>query len=182
VLPLIRDRWSPRSFDGSDMPQEDLEVILEAAGWAASAFNHQPWRFVYAHRSDEAAFARLLDGLIPFNQSWAKDAAVLVYVVSQEAMGDKPNHSHSFDAGAAWANMALQATALGYHAHGMTGVDFAKARDLLKVPEGYRIEAAIAIGRRAPAERLPEGLREKEVPSTRKPVREVAFSGTFPQA
>ena len=179
VIPIIVERWSPRAFDGSAVPQEDLDTILEAAAWAPSAYNHQPWRFVYAHRADEAAFARLLGGLIPFNQSWAKDAGVMLYVISEEMMGDNPNHSHSFDAGAAWANMALQATAMGYHAHGMTGVDFAAARDALGVPEGYRIEAAVVLGRRAPAERLPEGLREREVPSGRRPLNEIAFAGTF---
>lgn len=179
VLPIIVNRWSPRAFDGSAMPQEDLDAILEAATWAPSAYNHQPWRFVYAHRADEAGFARLLGGLIPFNQSWAKDAAVLLYVLSEQQMGDNANHSHSFDAGAAWANLALQATAMGYHAHGMTGLDFAAAKDALGVPEGYRIEAAVALGRQGPAAQLPEGLREREVPSARKPLAEVAFAGTF---
>jgi len=183
VLPIIVERWSPRSFDGSAMPQEDLDVIFEGATLAASAFNYQPWRFLYAHRADAALFAQFLEPLIAFNQSWAKDASVLLYVLSEENMvsdkGANPNHSHSFDAGAAWANLALQATALGYHAHGMTGVDFAKAREVLNVPEGFRIEAAVAIGKQAPAERLPEMLREREVPSGRKPVSEVAWPGKF---
>ncbi len=183
VLPIIVERWSPRSFDGSAMPQEDFDVILEGAALAPSAFNYQPWRFLYAHHADAALFAEFLEPLIAFNQSWAKDASVLLYVISEENMvsdkGANPNHSHSFDAGAAWANLALQATALGYHAHGMTGVDFAKAREVLKVPEGFRIEAAVAIGKQAPAERLPEMLREREVPSDRKPVGEVAWSGPF---
>lgn len=183
ILPIIRERWSPRSFDASAMPQEDLETILEAATLAASAFNYQPWRFVYAHHADEETFAGLLDPLIPFNQSWARNASVLLYIVSEEAMvganGAKPNHSHSFDAGAAWAHMALQATAMGYFAHGMTGVDFGRAREVLEVPEGFRIEAAIALGRRAPAELLPEPLRAREVRSDRKPVSEVASAGKF---
>jgi len=108
---------------------------------------------------------------------------VLIFVVSEEAMvtdkGSNPNHSHSFDAGAAWANLALQATALGYHAHGMTGVDFDAARTALKVPEGFRVEAAVAIGTQTTPEGLPEYLREREVPSTRKPVGEIAWSGAF---
>lgn len=183
VLPIIVERWSPRSFDGSAMPQEDLDVILEGAALAPSAFNYQPWRFLYAHHADAALFAEFLEPLIAFNQSWAKDASVLLYVISEENMvsdkGSNPNHSHSFDAGAAWAHLALQATALGYHAHGMTGVDFARARDVLNVPDGFRIEAAVAIGKQAPAERLPEMLREREVPSGRKPVSEVAWPGKF---
>lgn len=183
VLPIIVDRWSPRSFDRSDLPQEDLDVILEAAGWAASAFNYQPWRFLFAHRADSATFESFLSTFVPFNQSWAKDASVLMFAVSDEFMrsekGNEPNHTHSFDTGAAWANMSLQANALGYHTHGMSGVDFAKAAEILNVPEGFRVDAAIAIGRQAPAENLPEGLREREVPSDRKPVAEIAWSGPF---
>lgn len=185
VLPVIVERWSPRAFDGSEVPQADLDVILEAAGLAASAFNYQPWRFPYAHRADSALFDSFISALVPFNQSWAKDAGVVLYAVSDEAMrsdkGANPNHSHSFDTGAAWANLALQAAALGYHSHGMTGVDFAKAAEVLNLPEGFRVEAAIVIGRKAPAEVLPEGLREREVPSTRKPVAEFAWAGPFPQ-
>lgn len=182
VHQLFIDRWSPRSFDESAMPQEDLDVILEAAGWAPSAFNHQPWRFLYARR-DDANWERFLSLLIPFNTSWAKDAAVLVFVVSDTTMGDgddaKPSHSHSFDSGAAWAQMALQATLMGYHAHGMTGLEFDKAREELAIPEGFRLEAAVAIGRRDTPERLPEGLRGGEVPSPRKPLGEIAFAGNF---
>ena len=185
VLPLIAQRWSPRSFDASDLPQADLDVIFEAAGLAPSASNYQPWRFLYAHRGNSALFGDYLSALIPFNQSWAKDASVLVFAISEEnRVGTEttPNHSHSFDAGAAWSNLGLQAVALGYHTHGMTGVDFARAREVLGVPDGFRIEAAIAIGRRAPAEKLPEGLREREMPSPRKPVAEIAFAATFPKS
>lgn len=178
VHQLLLDRWSPRSFDESAMSQQDLDVILEAAGKAPSAFNHQPWRFLYAHRGD-ANWDRFLSLLIPFNASWAKDASVLIFIVSETTMGDNPFYSHSFDAGAAWAQMALQATHLGYHAHGMTGVAFDKAAAELGVPEGFRLEAAVAIGRRDVPERLPESLREREVRSDRKPLSEIAIAGGF---
>ena len=183
VLPLIVERWSPRAFDESEMPQEDLDAIFEAAGWAPSAFNYQPWKFLYARRGD-ANWDRFLSLLIPFNAGWAKDASVLAFVVSDTVL-EKPDgstdplHSHSFDAGAAWALLALQATALGYHTHGMAGVDFDKARVELGIPDRYRLEAGLAIGRRDSAERLPEGLREREVPSDRKPVSEIAIAGNF---
>ena len=180
--PLFTERWSPRSFDESAMPQEDLDVIFEAAGWAPSAYNIQPWKFLYAHRGDEN-WDSFLSLLIEFNQSWAKDASVLVFIVSNTQQGrgeDKsPNYSHSFDAGSAWAQMALQATALGYHAHGMTGLQFDKARQELGLPDDYRLEAAVAIGRRDTPERLPEGLREREVPSDRLPLSEIAIAGNF---
>lgn len=179
---LFIDRWSPRSFDATEMPQEDLDVILEAASWAPSAFNYQPWRFLYARRGD-TDWERFLSLLIPFNAGWAKDAAVLIFIVSDTRMGDgddaKPLHSHSFDAGAAWAQMALQATVMGYHAHGMTGIDFDRATRELGIPENFRLEAAVAIGRRDRPERLPEELQAREAPSSRKPIAEIAFAGGF---
>jgi len=182
VLPLLVERWSPRAFDGSAMPQEDLEVILEGAGLAPSAFNYQPWRFLYSHR-DDANWDLFLSLLVPFNASWAKDASLLLFIVSDSLMQQgetaNPSHSHSFDAGAAWAQMALQATALGYHAHGMSGIDYERARTELAVPERFRIEAAVAIGRKGSPDSLPEGLREREVPSGRKPVAAVSVAGRF---
>lgn len=182
ILPLIRERWSPRSFDASAMPQADLEVLLEAAGLAPSAYNIQPWTFLYAHRED-ANWERFLSLLVEFNQGWAKDASVLLFAVSKTTMGHgeqvSPSHSHSFDAGAAWQNLALQAAHMGYAAHGMTGVDFARAATELAVPDDHRVEAAIAVGRPAPADRLPEFLRDKEVVSGRKPVAEIMRAGSF---
>ena len=182
ILPLIIERWSPRSFTGEAMPSEDLEVILEAAGLAPSAYNIQPWTFLYAHRGDEN-WDRFLSLLVEFNQSWAKDASVLLFAVSDTlARGGSephPNHSHSFDAGSAWQNLALQSAHMGYAAHGMTGVDFARAASELRVPADHRVEAAIAIGKQAPADRLPEMLRDKEAPSGRKPVGEIMRAGNF---
>jgi nitroreductase len=179
---LFVDRWSPRAFDESAIPNEDLEAIFAAAGLAPSAFNYQPWTFLYARRGD-ANWDRFLSLLVPFNQTWAKDAAVLVFIVSdsKNRSGAEPTdfYSHSFDAGAAWAHMALQAHHLGYHAHGMTGIDFDRARAELGVPADHRIEAAVAIGRRDHPDRLPEALRAREVPSTRKPVSEIAIPGNF---
>ena len=174
------DRWSPRAFDGSTIPDADLATILDAARWAPSAYNYQPWRLLYAKR-ESADWARFLDILIPFNQSWAKDAGVLIIFVSEETMGspDKPNHSHSFDTGAAWAGVASQAHLLGYHTHGMSGIDLAKARTELGVPDGFRVEAAVAIGRIGDPATLPEGLREREVPSDRKPLDQIAYPGNF---
>lgn len=182
VEKLIVDRWSPRAFDGSEMPQEDLDVIFEAAGWAPSAYNVQPWTFLYAHKGDEN-WDLLLSGLVEFNQSWAKDASVLVYVVSDKYMrsdkGNSENHSHSFDAGAAWALAAIQAQAMGYHTHGMTGLKFGEVEQLLGIPDDHRLEAAFVIGRAAGKEQLPDYLQEREVPSTRKPVSEITKAGKF---
>lgn len=179
---MIVERWSPRAFDGSEIPQEDLDVIFEAAGWAPSAFNAQPWTFLYARNGDEN-WDLLLSQLIEFNQGWAKNASALVFVVSDRFMrsdkGYNENHSHSFDAGAAWALAALQAHAMGYHTHGMTGLKFGEAEKALGIPQDHRLEAAFAIGRQAPKETLPDFLQEREVPSTRKPVSEIARAGKF---
>lgn len=181
ILPLILERWSPRSFDGTPVPEGELLAMFEAAGWAPSAFNVQPWTFLYA-RPGDAHWDRFLSVLIPFNQSWAKDAGALLFIVSQETSGSEgqPLYSHSFDAGAAWALLAIQAQHMGWYSHGMTGIDFDRARTELAIPEGCRLEAAVAIGRKAPAERLPEGLREREAPAPRKPVAEIAVAGPFP--
>jgi nitroreductase len=185
VHPLFLDRWSPRAFDGSDIPDEDLLTIFEAARWAPSAFNSQPWRFLYAKRGDEN-WQRFLSLLIPWNQSWAHSASVLIYILSDTlpmtGKDGQPagSHSHSLDAGAAWVSLALQATAMGYHAHGMSGVEFERARGELGVPERYRIEAAAVIGRIGDPAMLDEKMRAREVPSGRKPVGDFVFAGNFP--
>lgn len=182
VLPLLVERWSPRSFVAEPIPNEDLHVIFEGAALAPSAFNLQPWTFLYAQRGD-ANWDLFLSLLVPFNAGWAKDASALVFIVSDtlQKRGDQPAplYSHSFDAGAAWACMALQATALGYHVHGMTGIDFDRAVTELRIPADYRLEAAVAIGRIGSPDALPDGLREREFPSGRRPLAETVRPGRF---
>lgn len=179
---LIVDRWSPRAFDGTEMPQEDLDAILEAGGWAPSAYNVQPWTFLYAKKGD-ANWDLFLSQLIDFNAGWAKEAAALVFVVSDKYMrsdkGNSDNHSHSFDAGAAWVLAAIQAQALGYHTHGMTGLKFGEAEAALGIPADHRLEAAFAIGKQGDKSVLPEFLQEREVASNRKPLAEIAKAGKF---
>lgn len=184
VDPLFLERWSTRAFDGTAVPQQDIETLFDAARWAPSAFNYQPWRFLYAHR-DTPDWDRFLSVLVPFNQAWVKSAGAIVFVLSDTlsaAPGStdyQPSHSHSFDAGAAWAILALQATRLGYHTHAMTGVDFDAARKQLGVPDRFRIEAAIAIGKQGDKSILDEALAKGEVPSGRKPIEQFAFAGNF---
>jgi nitroreductase len=186
IDPLFLERWSPRAFDGSLVPQRDLETMLEAARWAPSAFNSQPWRFLYAHRGD-AHWDRFLELLVPFNQEWARHAAVLVYILSDTLpFADRktgepaPSLTHSYDAGAAWALLALQAWRMGYFAHGMSGIELERARTELEVPERYVIEAAAAIGRHGDPAILSEKLRARETPSGRNPLSDIAFHGSFP--
>lgn len=183
IDPIFVDRWSPRAFDPRPMDQTVLDTLLEAARWAPSAYNYQPWRFLYAHR-DDAHWQDFMSALIPFNQSWAANASVLLYVVSDTLMEMKPgeanpNHCHSFDAGAAWMSLALQAARSGLYAHGMSGVDFDAARKVLDLPDRFRPEAAVAIGYRGDPAGLAEHLREREAPSARKPLNEIGMAGRF---
>ena len=185
IEPLFLDRWSPRSFEPEIMPDEDLLTILEAARWAPSAFNIQPWHFLYAARNG-AHWDRFVGVLDDFNKAWARDASVLFVLLSDTLMPgdatrpDRVSSVNSFDAGAAWAHLALQATARGYHAHAMAGIDREHARSALAIPTRFRIEIAIAVGRRGAPERLASALAEREIPSDRKPLSRIASPGPFP--
>lgn len=182
IDPLFLLRWSPRAFDGSAITEDELMVLLEAARWAPSAYNLQPWRFSYALNGD-AHWGRYVDALIPFNQGWADKAAALVFIVSDTQMRDVEgaakgaNWSHSFDAGAAWAQLALQASMIGLAAHAMTGFEESKVRHAIDLPADYRPEAAVAIGRVGDPASLDAKLRDRETPSGRRSMEEVAFAG-----
>jgi len=184
VDPMFLHRWSPRAFTGEPMPDALLMSLFEAARWAPSAFNAQPWRFVYAHKGTET-WDRLFDVLIPYNQAWVKHASVLMYVISDrfrraEGREPVPIHSHSFDAGAAWGYLALQAHRIGWAAHGMAGFDLPRSYEVLGVDEAqFRVEAAIAVGRPSDKEILDEPYRSRETPSPRNPVSSFAFEGRF---
>ncbi len=184
IDPLFLERWSPRAFTGEPIPETELMTLFEAARWAPSSFNAQPWRFIWARR-DTGHWPRLLGLLSEYNQSWAKNAAALVVLVSKTTMlprgADKevPSVTHSLDAGAAWENLALQATRSGWAAHGMAGFDMPRAAVELGVPSGYRVEAAIAIGRRGDKSVLPEALQAREMPSDRLPLAQIVSEGRF---
>ena len=181
---LFLERWSPRAFTDEEMSEAELMTLFEAARWAPSSYNSQPWRFIYGRRGTPH-FDKLLGLLNEFNQSWAKRASALVILVSNSVMlppgKDKPvpSHSHSLDAGAAWGSLALQATLSGWQAHGMVGFDMARAFAELDVPEGFRVEAAIAIGRLGDKSMLPEGVAAREAPSSRVALADIAFEGSF---
>lgn len=182
VNELFLKRWSPRSLTGEAVAEEDLMAMFEAAGWAPSSYNNQPWKFVYAKSGDEYwdDFVNLMGD---FNQKWAENAGVLVVVISQNNSdhNGKPMRTHSFDTGAAWMNLALEAVSRGYVTHGMEGFDYDKAAELVGLPEGYTVEAMVAIGKQGPKEALPEEMAEKEQPSGRKDVSEFAMNGRFTQ-
>jgi nitroreductase len=184
IDPLFLERWSPRAFTSEAISERELLSLLEAARWAPSSYNSQPWRFLYARRDTEPwpQFLRLLN---EYNQSWAKSAAALLILVSKTTLlprgADKevPSYTHSLDAGAAWANLALQATRSGWAAHGMAGFDVPRTAVELGVPAGYRVEAAIAIGRPGDKSLLPEALRAREQPSDRLPLSQLVSEGRF---
>ena len=182
VDPLFLDRWSPRAFDGQPMPKDHLLTILDAAHWAPSSSNQQPWRFVYA-LNGTTEWEKFVELLMDGNQRWAKNASVLLIILSRNYNlrdGErKPSPTHSFDAGAAWFSLATQAHLLGYHAHGMAGILKDKIIEELNVPEGYTVEAAVAIGTMTDKGSLPDDLAEREVPSKRLPLADVAFEGHF---
>lgn len=184
IEPLFLSRWSPRAFTGESIPQSELMRIFEAARWAPSSYNAQPWRFVYARR-DTPHWQSMLGLLNEGNRGWAQRAAVLMVALSKSTMlapgqaAEIPSHSHSFDAGAAWAMLALQATAIGWHAHAMVGFDRDRAFAELRIPAGYRVEAAIAIGRRGDKSVLPDAMQARETPNGREPLERFVSEGVF---
>src|SRR5258707_1206283 len=185
VDPIFVGRWSRRSFTGESIARAELMSLLDAARLAPSAFNIQPWRFVYAH-SGAQSWPRLLGLLSDYNQSWAQHAAALVILVSdrydrRKPEETRPSYSHSFDAGAAWAYLALQAYKAGWSACCMTGFDIDRAHRELAAPSVFRVEAAIAIGRPGPQPALPQSFVQPQHPSTRLPISDLAFEGGFPE-
>jgi nitroreductase len=180
IHPLLQNRWSPRSMSGEGLSDGEIASLFEAARWAPSSYNEQPWRFLYAKRGTPE-WNLFFDLMIEFNQSWAKNAALLVVAISRKTFerNGKPAHTHSYDTGAAWMSLALEGSARGYVTHGMEGFDYEKARTSLEIPEDYQIEAMIAIGKHAPKELLSEELRKRESPSPRRPLKEIAIQGKF---
>lgn len=182
VYPLFPNRWSRRSFSGEPLAQAELDRLFEAARWAPSSYNEQPWYFLYALPGSE--HWQLFMGLLgEFNQGWCKDAGVLIALLSKRDFSQtgEQNRHHSFDAGAAWQNLALQAEVLGLSAHAMAGFDVAKAHKALNVPGDFVVDVMIAVGRPADPAKLPASLREREAPSGRKPVAAFVREGLFRQ-
>ncbi|MDC7676268.1 nitroreductase family protein [Asticcacaulis machinosus] len=185
VDPLFTGRWSSRALTGEPIPETDLYTCFEAARWAPSAFNAQPWRFIFAHRDgrDWDALFALLNAK---NQSWAHKASALIFVISRKDFVFQgqtvPVGSHSFDTGAAWGAFAHQAHLLGYSTRAIGGFDRKAAPEILAVPDNHHVEAAIAIGRRADLTDLPETFHAQETPSERRPLQTFVFEGRFTSA
>lgn len=180
IHPLIRQRWSPRAFADRPVDRATLGSLLEAARWASSSYNEQPWLFVVAHREEGAAFERILRCLVPFNQTWARHAPVLLLSFARTtfARDGSPNRHALHDTGIATAQLALQATALSLMAHPMAGIDLGRIRAEYALPEGVEPVAGIAVGWPGDPETLPERLREQEkAPRQRKSLDEMVLGG-----
>ena len=180
VLDVIINRWSPRAMSGEPLTEAERASLFEAARWAPSCFNSQPWRFLYAlpGTSNWDLFHGLLaDG----NKPWAARAGMLLVLVSRTRLehNDQETDTNSFDAGAAWQSLAIQGTSMGLVVHGMRGFDKARARAELGVPDLFSVEAMIAIGRPGNISELPENRIEGEKPSPRKQIGEFAMEGRF---
>lgn len=180
VNPFFVDRWSPRGMSGEAVSAAELHGMFEAARWAPSANNQQPWRFLYALR-DTPHWDTYLNLLFDGNRLWAQRAGALLLIVSHtfnEAL-KKPSSSNSFDAGAAWQNLALHGYHSGLAIHGMGGFDKDRARELLQIPEIYHLEMMVAVGKPGTADHLPEGLQARETPNDRRPLDQTVCEGLF---
>lgn len=178
VEDLILHRWSPRAFSDKEVSTAELKALFEAARWAASSYNEQPWRFLVGRRGDET-YQKIFNSLVEFNQSWAKSAPVLVLSVAKKIFTNNasPNRYGLHDTGAATAYLALQAAANGLHTHSMAGFDAEQARASFAIPSDYEMGAVTAIGYFGDPSTLPEQLHKTEVsPRQRKPLEEFVFS------
>jgi len=180
VAPFFTSRWSGRSFTGAPLPEGALASVLEAARWAPSSGNNQPWNFVHA-LAGTPAFAAFLDLLVPGNRAWCDKASALFVVASRTVQkSGKPARTHAFDTGAAWMSFALQAHLLGLMAHGMEGFDYDRAAQVINLPPDHEVRCMIALGVQGPREALPEPYRSREEPNDRQPVSAFSFEGRFP--
>lgn len=180
IAPLFVNRWSPRSMAGDSLDEGEYMPLFEAAKWAPSSYNNQPWRFLYAARGDDH-WETYLDLLFDGNRSWAKEAAVLVVMVSKTTFdhNGEPSQTHSFDTGAAWQNLALEGARRGLVVHGIGGFDYERATAVLSIPSDHSIEAMAAIGMREAPETLAPEMQEREEPSDRKPLTDIVVDGAF---
>jgi nitroreductase len=180
VNSIFPKRWSPRALSGEKITKTQLMKLFEAARWSPSSYNNQSWRFIYAMKGTKQ-FQTLFKILAPPNQVWCKNASVLIVIVSKKTFdyNKKPSITHSFDTGAAWMSLALQASMSGLVAHGMQGLDYVKAQKQLNIPKDYQVEAMCAIGKKGKKSLLPKEMQAIEMQSDRKPITKIAFEGKF---
>jgi len=182
---VLSERWSPYGFDSRPVSATDLCSLFEAARWAASSYNEQPWNYLVATNEDTREFGRLLSCLVDANQAWAKGAPVLVLgiVSTQFARNNQDNHAAVHDLGLAAGNLLAEATARGLSVHQMIGILPDRARAIYQIPAHCEAWTALAIGYKADPEMLPNVLKERDLtPRQRKPLREFVFTGQWGQA
>jgi len=176
---IFLDRWSPRAMSGEGIPETEIMSLFEAARWAPSSNNNQPWRILYAGRNT-GHWPLFFNLLADSNKIWAKNSSALLLIVSKNTFDNgKPSRTHSYDAGAAWENLALQGNLRGYVVHGMQGFDYELARSALNIPDGFTIEAMAAIGLPGNKETLPDYLQERESPNDRRKLTETICEGPW---
>jgi nitroreductase len=181
ILDVIKQRWSTRAYTQKELNDNEVNTLFEAARWAASCFNEQPWRFVFA-KHGTAAFDNLLVPLVEFNQNWAKNASLLVYNIVSENFekNNKVNAHAEHDLGLALGNLTTQATAMGLNVHLMAGLDFAKAKTALNIPDGYKVVSAMAIGYVKNESEMSEEEKKNEFGAQqRKPLTSIISEGSF---
>jgi len=180
---MFLDRWSPRSFLSDPISAEDASTLFEAARWSPSCFNDQPWLFLYARNENADDHNRFAGALLEGNRVWAANAPLLGFVFARKAFAHngKPNAWGEFDSGAAWMALCLQARSMGFWCHGMGGIDRDKAHDATGVPKEThkKVICGIAVGRKGAPSELPDNLREREKPSDRRALGEIAMEGRF---
>ena len=180
ISDFILNRHSPRAMSGEEIETDVLFSLFEAARWAPSSYNAQPWRFIYSRRNTPA-FEVFVDLLVDFNKKWAPKAAVLGLSIARKTFekNNKPSPTHAYDTGAAWENLALEGCHRGLIVHGMEGFSYQKAREVLEIPENYEILAMFAIGKKGRIEDLPEELQKMEKLSDRKKIEEFIMEVKF---
>ena len=179
IDPLFLRRWSPRAMSGAPVARDQLLTLLEAARWAPSSGNGQPWRFAYA-LAGTPHFDRFHATLVPGNRVWCVRAGALVLLAAKVVRDDgQPSPTAPFDAGAAWMALALQGTISGLVVHAMAGFDHEAARTAVELPGGLEPQAMVAIGLPGRVEELPEKLREREQPNDRMPLAALVVEGRF---
>jgi nitroreductase len=179
---LLTERWSPYAFDDRAISEKDLQSLFEAARWAPSSYNEQPWNYIVATKANPEEFQRLLSCLVEGNQAWAKNAPVLALgVVSLKfARNGQDNRAAVHDLGLASASLTLEATARGLRVHQMIGILPDKAREVYQIPQGYEAWTGLAIGYPGDPKQLPAQLAERDAAKrARKPVREFVFGGKW---
>jgi nitroreductase len=182
---ILKRRWSPRAFSDRLIEPQKIRCLFEAARWAASSFNEQPWSFLVATRDNTAEFEKMLSCLTPGNQAWAKFAPLLILTASRRTFtkNDKPNRVYIHDVGLAAANLTFQATAMGLFVHQMAGIEIDAVRQVYQLPEGYDPVTAIAVGYAGDIGELPSELRAAEqAQRTRKALSEMVFTGKWGQS